>query len=66
MRYYTSISQKPKLFAEYGDQLDSEDAIDLKIWRNSTALFRGAEYQRFTKLTSKEALTFCTLNSEAV
>ncbi|KAI6196195.1 Suppressor of tumorigenicity 7-like protein [Aphelenchoides besseyi] len=49
----------------YGEQLEADDSMDLKIWRNSTALFRGAEYQRFTKLTSKEALTYYDLNISA-
>ncbi|KAI6184826.1 Suppressor of tumorigenicity 7-like protein [Aphelenchoides bicaudatus] len=50
---------------KYGEQLESDDPLDCKIWRNSTALFRGAEYQRFTKMTSKEALTFYDLNISA-
>lgn len=53
------------MYIEYGEQLESDESLDCKIWRNSTALFRGAEYQRFTKMTSREALTFHDLNISA-
>jgi hypothetical protein len=65
-RFYPNLAHNLILaFSEYGEQIESDDPLDCKIWRNSTALFRGAEYQRFTRMTSKEALTFYDLNISA-
>lgn len=56
------------LFRLFEDSNDfDENAIvgECKVWRNPMALFRGAEYQRFTKMTGQEPLTFYDLNLSA-
>jgi tetratricopeptide (TPR) repeat protein len=54
-----------KIDSELGDYEDGALAAECKVWRNPTALFRGAEYQRFTRMTGKEPLTFYDLNLSA-
>uniref|UniRef100_A0A914ICR7 Protein ST7 homolog n=1 Tax=Globodera rostochiensis TaxID=31243 RepID=A0A914ICR7_GLORO len=49
--------------SEYDE--NGHEGNDCKVWRNPMALFRGAEYQRFTRETGQEPLTFYDLNLSA-
>uniref|UniRef100_A0A7E4ZTB2 Protein ST7 homolog n=1 Tax=Panagrellus redivivus TaxID=6233 RepID=A0A7E4ZTB2_PANRE len=52
--------------SDVDDVAESSRSIpECKVWRNPTALFRGAEYQRFAQLTKREPLTFYDLNLSA-
>ncbi|KRX15463.1 Suppressor of tumorigenicity 7 -like protein [Trichinella nelsoni] len=44
---------------------EAEESNECKVWRNSMCLFRGAEYQRFTNMTGREALSYYDMNLSA-
>ncbi|OUC39714.1 ST7 protein [Trichinella nativa] len=48
-----------------GSSLSDSSVPECKVWRNSMCLFRGAEYQRFTNMTGREALSYYDMNLSA-
>ena len=54
-----------KYDSELNDFDENALAGECKVWRNPMALFRGAEYSRYTKMTGQEPLTFYDMNLSA-
>ncbi|KRX90781.1 Protein ST7 -like protein, partial [Trichinella pseudospiralis] len=44
---------------------EAEESNECKVWRNSMCLFRGAEYERYTNMTGREALSYYDMNLSA-
>ncbi|KAL1283802.1 Suppressor of tumorigenicity 7 protein [Trichinella pseudospiralis] len=48
-----------------GSSLSDSSIPECKVWRNSMCLFRGAEYERYTNMTGREALSYYDMNLSA-